>query len=122
MPASEASGLMSLYILSDIITSLGESLDNSIANLALAHWLVVSSPVDISTQAMAPSDLTSEKANKKLLLVDSSRLSSVRVPAVTSLTTSRFTTDFGPLFFASIGLSICSHTATLKPCVISSSR
>ena len=100
---------------SDIIISLGESLDSSTANLVLAHWLVVSSPVDISTQAMAPSDLISEKANKKLLLEESNKLSSVRVPAVTSLTTSRFTTDFGPLFFASTGLSICSQTATLKP-------
>ena len=42
----------------------------------------------------------------------SSSASSVRVPGVTSRTTSRRTTDLAPRFLASAGSSICSHTAT----------
>ena len=41
--------------------------------------------------------------------------SSVRVPGVTSLITSRLTGDLVPRRFASAGSSICSQKATLKP-------
>ena len=70
-------------------------------------------PVEMSTHAKLCSSLINEYAAKKLFDLASKRLSSVNVPGVTSLTTSRFTTDFEPLFFASAGLSNCSHTATL---------
>jgi hypothetical protein len=43
----------------------------------------------------------------------------VIVPRVTSRTTSRFTGDLEPRFFASAGSSICSQMATLKPSAIS---
>ena len=50
-------------------------------------------PVEISTHAKLCSPLTIEYAAKKLCDRAFKRPSSVRVPGVTSLTTSRFTTD-----------------------------
>ncbi len=79
-------------------------------------------PVEMSTQASAPSPRTSQKAARKLCRRASRRLSSVSVPGVTSRTTSRFTTDFDPRFFASAGSSICSAMATRNPLRISVSR
>jgi hypothetical protein len=43
---------------------------------------------------------------------ESSNASSVNVPAVTTRTIARLTTDLEPLFFASAGLSVCSAIAT----------
>ena len=74
--------------------------------------------MEISTHARLCSCLTNEYAAKKLWDLASKRLSSVNVPGVTNRTTSRLTTDFEPLFFASEGLSNCSHTATLWPDLI----
>ena len=52
----------------------------------------------------------------------SSSPSSVIVPGVTTRTISRRTTALEPRFFASAGSSICSQTATRKPCLISRAR
>ena len=52
----------------------------------------------------------------------SRRLSSVRVPGVTTRTMSRRTTALEPRFLASAGSSICSAMATRKPLRISVSR
>ena len=80
-------------------------------------------PVDISVQASAKEfsllPLTRPSAIKKLDSEALSSFSSVMVPGVTSLTTSRRTTDLPPRFFASEGSSICSQTATLNPSAIS---
>ena len=53
---------------------------------------------------------------------ESSRASSVNVPAVTTRMIARFTTALEPRFFASAGLSICSAMATRKPPLISRAR
>ena len=79
-------------------------------------------PVDISAQATAQSAFGAlprqAKAAIKLCALASRRLSSFSVPAVTSRTTSRRTTDFEPRFLASAGSSVCSHMATRKPALI----
>ncbi len=62
-----------------------------------------------------PSAFTRWIANSALARAGSSSRSSVIVPGVTSRTTSRRTTDFGPRFFASAGSSSCSQTATRWP-------
>jgi hypothetical protein len=52
----------------------------------------------------------------------SSRVSSVRVPGVTTRTMSRATMDLEPRFFASAGVSIWSQMATRCPARISRAR
>jgi hypothetical protein len=44
------------------------------------------------------------------------------VPAVTTRTIARFTTDLAPRFLASAGLSICSAMATRWPARINRAR
>ena len=73
------------------------------------------SPVESSTLATAAWPARTATAASRLAPRASSRPSSVRVPGVTTRTTSRRTTDLEPRFRASAGSSICSQTATLKP-------
>ncbi len=80
------------------------------------------SPVEISTDATAAMPARTDTAARRLEPRASSRPSSVRVPGVTTRTTSRRTTDLEPRFLASAGFSICSQTATLKPARISLAR
>ncbi len=80
------------------------------------------SPVEISTLATAACPARNATAARRLEPRASSRDSSVRVPGVTTRTTSRCTTDLEPRFRASAGSSICSQTATLKPARISLAR
>jgi glycine/D-amino acid oxidase-like deaminating enzyme len=76
-------------------------------------------PVDMSTLASAKSAPLRPSAVNKLDARASSSASSVKVPGVTSRTTSRFTTDLAPRFLASAGSSTCSHMATRWPSAMS---
>ena len=107
---------------SDTSTSEGASRANSGPSNTKGRVLTLKSPVEISTQASAEASRICANAARKLCRRASSKLSSVSVPGVTRRTTSRFTTDLLPRFFASAGLSICSQTATRKPFRISVSK
>jgi hypothetical protein len=66
----------------------------------------------MSAAAMPQRSPTLAVATSQLAARDSSSASSVSVPAVTTRTIARETTDLAPRFLASAGLSVCSAIAT----------
>ena len=81
-----------------------------------------SRPVEMSAAAMPHLSPTFATATSQLAERESSKASSVSVPAVTTRTIARVTTDLAPRFLASAGLSVCSAMATRWPALMSRAR
>ena len=81
-------------------------------------FLDLKDPVETSTHAIETEPLLSDIAPRKLLVFLSRRLSSVKVPGEIILTTSLLSGPFFNFILASSAVSVCSHTATLKPFLI----
>jgi hypothetical protein len=103
-------------------SSRGFSRASSVAISLCPTAVTENSPVDMSADANAKSAPDRPSAVSRLEDRASSSASSVKVPGVTSRTTSRRTTDLAPRLRASAGSSTCSHTATRWPLRMSFSR
>ena len=79
-------------------------------------------PVETSAAAIPYRSPTFATAASQLAARESSRASSVKVPAVTTRTMARATTDLAPRFLASAGLSVCSAIAPRFPAVMGRAR
>ena len=120
-----SSTIMSKSKSSEISSSEKFILNRKLANncflldlLSSSIFLDLKHPVETSTHAIETDPLLSDIAPRKLLVFLSSKLSSVKVPGEIILTTSLLSGPFFDFIFASSDVSVCSHTATLKPFLI----
>ena len=105
------------------IVSAGASRASSAASSPGPQLTSSNRPVEMSAAAIAHSSPARPIAASQLADADSSNVSSVRVPGVTSRTIARSTSALDPRALrASAGLSVCSAMATRWPARISRAR